>query len=164
MTAVTFSKQYIIHRTKNNPAVTLWLSAGIVMLLIQIILGGVTRLTGSGLSITEWKPLLGALPPLNDHTWQQSFGKYQQIAQFKKVNSDFNLSDYKSIFFWEWLHREWARLMGLVFVIPFIAFIIQKKIDRKMIGPLAILFLLGGLQGAIGWIWYKAALMIPTSG
>ena len=101
---------------------------------------------------------MGALPPLNQHTWQQSFDKYRQIAQFKKINSQFTLADYKSIFFWEWLHREWARLMGLVFIIPFMIFIFQKKIGREMVKPLIILFLLGALQGAIGWIMVQSGL------
>jgi cytochrome c oxidase assembly protein subunit 15 len=143
---------------KNNKAVGTWLSIGVVMLMVQILLGGITRLTGSGLSITEWNPLMGALPPLNHHAWQQSFDKYQQIAQFKKINSSFTLADYKTIFFWEWLHREWARLMGLVFIIPFLVFLVQKKIDRKMVKPLIILFILGGLQGAIGWIMVQSGL------
>lgn len=143
---------------KNNPAVAIWLSVGVGMVMIQILLGGITRLTGSGLSITEWKPLLGALPPLNEHAWQQSFEKYQHIAQFKKINYDFTLSNYKAIFFWEWFHREWARLMGVIFIIPFAVFIIQKKIDRKMIRPMIILFILGGLQGAIGWVMVQSGL------
>ncbi|HEY8782943.1 MAG TPA: COX15/CtaA family protein [Mucilaginibacter sp.] len=148
----------IIINNKNNTIVIAWLSIGVGMLMLQILLGGITRLTGSGLSITEWKPLMGALPPLNQHTWQQSFDKYRQIAQFKKINSQFTLADYKSIFFWEWLHREWARLMGLVFIIPFMIFIFQKKIGREMVKPLIILFLLGALQGAIGWIMVQSGL------
>ncbi len=128
------------------------------MLMIQILLGGITRLTGSGLSITEWKPLMGALPPLSHAEWLQSFEKYKQIAQFKQLNSNFTLSDYQAIFFWEWLHREWARLMGLVFIIPFIVFILKKKLNSKMVLPLIVLFLLGGLQGAIGWLMVKSGL------
>ncbi|MBS1531129.1 MAG: COX15/CtaA family protein [Bacteroidetes bacterium] len=128
------------------------------MLMIQVLLGGITRLTGSGLSITEWKPLIGALPPLSKAEWVQSFEKYKQIAQFKKLNSHFTLADYQAIFFWEWLHREWARLMGLVFIIPFIVFLVKKRIDRKMAGPLVILFLLGGLQAVIGWLMVKSGL------
>ncbi|WP_158826772.1 COX15/CtaA family protein [Mucilaginibacter lacusdianchii] len=142
----------------NQRLITYWLCLGLFMLFVQILLGGITRLTGSGLSITEWKPLLGALPPLTQQAWQDSFEKYQHIAQFKKLNSHFTLADYKAIFFWEWLHREWARLMGLVFLIPFIWFIIRKQISKNMIRPLLILFLLGGLQGAIGWIMVQSGL------
>ncbi|MDR3695788.1 COX15/CtaA family protein [Mucilaginibacter sp.] len=146
-------------RTRNNNRiVSAWLGVGVGMLMVQILLGGITRLTGSGLSITEWDPLMGALPPLNTHAWQQSFAHYQQIAQFKKLNSQFTLADYQSIFFWEWLHREWARLMGLVFLVPFVVLVLQKRISRVMVKPLAILFLLGGLQGAIGWIMVQTGL------
>jgi len=148
--------QETINRT--NKAVIIWLGVGVGMLMIQILLGGITRLTGSGLSITEWQPLMGALPPLNQHAWLQSFNKYQQIAQFKKINNQFTLADYKAIFFWEWLHREWARLMGLVFIIPFLVFLFQKKIHRDMVKPMIILFVLGGLQGAIGWIMVQSGL------
>ncbi|WP_242691709.1 COX15/CtaA family protein [Desertivirga arenae] len=143
---------------KKERLIIVWLLIGVVMLIFQILLGAITRLTGSGLSITEWKPLLGAIPPLTEKAWQESFEKYQQIAQFKKLNSHFVLSDYKSIFFWEWFHREWARLIGLVFIIPFIVFIIKKRISRRMIVPLIILFVLGGLQGLIGWIMVKSGL------
>ncbi|WP_295677143.1 COX15/CtaA family protein [uncultured Mucilaginibacter sp.] len=143
---------------KNNRKVSIWLGVGVVMLMVQILLGGITRLTGSGLSITQWDPLMGALPPLNTHAWEQSFAHYRQIAQFKKLNSQFTLADYQSIFFWEWLHREWARLMGLVFLVPFVVFVLQKRISRGMVKPLAILFLLGGLQGAIGWIMVQTGL------
>ena len=128
------------------------------MLIIQILLGGITRLTGSGLSITEWKPLLGAIPPLSEAEWQHSFEKYKQIAQFKKLNSHFALSDYKGIFFWEWFHREWARLIGIVFIIPFLFFIIRKKIEKHLVLPLLILFLLGALQAVVGWVMVKSGL------
>src|SRR5690606_25315793 len=126
--------------------------------VIQVLLGGITRLTGSGLSITEWKPILGTIPPLNEQAWQEAFLKYQQIAQYKLLNSHFSLSDFKAIYFWEWFHRNWARFMGLVFIIPFVYFIFTKKIDKKMIKPMIILFLLGALQGLIGWIMVKSGL------
>jgi cytochrome c oxidase assembly protein subunit 15 len=154
----TFEKDTKIKTHQYNTAVVAWLSIGVGMLMIQILLGGITRLTGSGLSITEWNPLMGALPPLNQHAWQQSFDKYRQIAQFKNINSLFTLADYKGNFFWEWLHREWARLMGLVFIIPFLIFLFQKKIAHKMIRPLVILFILGALQGVIGWIMVQSGL------
>jgi cytochrome c oxidase assembly protein subunit 15 len=143
---------------KRNRPVIIWLATGVGMLMVQILLGGITRLTGSGLSITEWSPLLGVLPPLNVHAWEQSFAHYRQIAQFKQLNSQFTLADYQSIFFWEWLHREWARLMGLVFLAPFVVFVLQKRISRSMVKPLAVLFVLGGLQGAVGWIMVKTGL------
>ena len=143
---------------KNHRAVAIWLYIGVGMIMIQVLLGGLTRLTGSGLSITEWKPILGAFPPMNEQAWQEAFDKYKEIAQFKHLNSHFSLSDFKFIYFWEWFHRDWARLMGLVFIFPFIYFLIKKKIDRNMVNPLIVLFLLGGLQGAIGWIMVQSGL------
>jgi len=143
-----------------NPSklVGIWLLIGVGMIIIQIVLGGITRLTGSGLSITEWKPLLGALPPLTEREWQEAFKKYQEIAQFKQLNSHFTLSDFKFIFFWEWFHRLWARFMGLVFIVPFILFWVKGYFKKEMVQSLIILFLLGGLQGLIGWIMVKSGL------
>ena len=142
-------------RTK---AVAIWLMIGVGMLIIQILLGGVTRLTGSGLSITEWNVITGTLPPLNEQKWIEEFNKYKQTPQFLLINSDFTMQDFKSIFFWEWFHRFWARLIGVVFAIPFIIFLFQKRFKEEMIKPLIILFLLGALQGAVGWIMVASGL------
>jgi cytochrome c oxidase assembly protein subunit 15 len=128
------------------------------MIIVQIILGGITRLTDSGLSITEWQPLLGAVPPTTDAKWNEAFNGYKQIAQYKHLHSYFTLDDFKSIFFWEWLHRFWGRLIGVVFAIPFIVFLLQKRFTKDMIIPMIILFLLGGLQGVIGWIMVQSGL------
>jgi cytochrome c oxidase assembly protein subunit 15 len=138
--------------------VAIWLLIGVGMIVIQVLLGGITRLTGSGLSITEWKPILGTLPPLNEQSWQNAFEQYKTIGQYKHLNFNFTLEDFKFIYFWEWLHRVWGRLIGVVFIIPFIIFILQKKINREMVNPLIILFLLGALQGAVGWIMVKSGL------
>ena len=143
---------------KDKRPVAIWLFIGVFMIVIQVLLGGLTRLTGSGLSITEWKPIIGAFPPMNEQAWQDAFDKYKEIAQFKHLNSHFTLYDFKFIFFWEWLHRDWARLMGLVFIFPFIYFLIKRKIEKSMVYPMIILFLLGGLQGAIGWIMVQSGL------
>ena len=143
---------------RSSKPVAIWLLVGVFMLIVQVLLGGITRLTGSGLSITEWKPIMGALPPMNEHDWNIAFEKYRQIAQYKYVNAYFTLSDFKSIFFWEWFHRVWARLLGVVFLIPFVIFIIQKRFKKEMIRPLIILFILGGLQGLVGWIMVKSGL------
>src|SRR5216110_2117694 len=144
--------------SKSSRPVAVWLLVGVVMIMIQVLLGGITRLTGSGLSITEWKPLLGTLPPLNDQQWNGAFEKYKQIAQFKYINSSFTLHDFKFIFFWEWLHRVWARLIAVAFIIPFIIFIILKRFKPKMVKPMIILFLLGALQGLVGWIIVMSGL------
>ncbi|KAA9332731.1 COX15/CtaA family protein [Adhaeribacter soli] len=138
--------------------VAVWLLVGVGMIIVQILLGGITRLTGSGLSITEWKPILGAIPPLTEQDWQAAFGKYQQIAQYKHLNSHFSLSDFKFIYFWEWFHRVWGRLLGVVFFIPFVVFWVQGRFKKSMIWPLVILFFLGGIQGLIGWIMVKSGL------
>lgn len=143
---------------RSSRPVAIWLLVGVFMIIIQVLLGGITRLTGSGLSITEWKPIMGALPPMNEKDWVTAFEKYQQIAQYKYLNSHFTLSDFKFIFFWEWVHRLWARLIGVVFIIPFIIFIIQKRFKRNMIRPLLVLFLLGLLQGLVGWIMVQSGL------
>lgn len=137
---------------KKNRPVAIWLFIGAGMIVVQILLGGITRLTGSGLSITEWKPILGALPPMNEHDWKIAFEKYQEIAQYKYIHNYFTLQDFKFIYFWEWLHRNWARFMGIVFIVPFAYFIYKKRIGRSMLWPMVILFILGALQGLVGWI------------
>lgn len=143
---------------KTRP-VAIWLLIGVFMIMVQVWLGGVTRLTGSGLSITQWDPIMGAVPPLNHDQWLHAFHLYQQTPQYKLENSDFTLSNFQSIFFWEYFHRLWARLIGVVFLIPFIIFLIQKRFTSDMVRPLVILFLLGGLQGLIGWIMVKSGLV-----
>ena len=113
--AMSLEKNY-----RSSRPVAIWLLIGVAMLIVQIILGGITRLTGSGLSITEWDVITGTLPPLNEQQWLVEFGKYKQTPQWRILNYDFTLSDFKYIFFWEWFHRFWGRLIGVVFAIPFI--------------------------------------------
>lgn len=144
---------------KNRKQVAYWLLIGVVMIIIQVIIGGITRLTESGLSITEWKPITGFLPPMNDAAWMAEFDKYRNTDQFKYVHGHFSLSDFKFIFFWEWFHRVWARLLGVVFLVGFIYFIAKKKFDKSMIKPMIILFILGALQGLVGWIMVKSGLV-----
>ena len=143
---------------RSDRTVSNWIMIGVAMLIVQILLGGITRLTGSGLSITEWDIITGALPPTNQHQWLQEFHKYQQTPQYRLLNFNFTIRDFKFIFFWEWFHRLWGRLIGLVFLIPFIIFLMQKQIRPPMIKPLVILFLLGALQGAVGWIMVASGL------
>jgi cytochrome c oxidase assembly protein subunit 15 len=145
-------------KDNTNKQIATWLYCGAVCIFIQILLGGITRLTGSGLSITEWQPLLGFLPPSNEAEWQHSFDQYKHIAQFKRVNAHFTLTDYQAIFFWEWFHRNWARLIGLVFIIPLVFFLVTKKIKATLLIRLILLFLLGALQAVIGWIMVKSGL------
>jgi cytochrome c oxidase assembly protein subunit 15 len=143
---------------EKRKAVAIWLLAGVFMIVVQTLLGGITRLTGSGLSITEWKPIMGALPPLNEHEWNAAFEGYKHTGQYKYLNSDFTLSDFKFIFFWEWFHRLWARMLGVVFIIGFVWFLLKKYFDKRMIQPFIILFLLGALQGFIGWVMVVSGL------
>jgi heme a synthase len=146
-------------KTSVSKNVAKWLFAGVIMLMIQILLGGITRLTESGLSITEWKPITGVLPPLNTTEWVTEFDRYKHTDQFRYMNSNFSLSDFKFIFFWEWFHRTWARLMGLVFLIGFFYFLVKKQFTKEMTGSFIILFLLGIMQGIIGWIMVKSGLV-----
>ena len=111
----------------SQKAVANWLLFGVFMLIIQILLGGITRLTGSGLSITEWEVVTGTLPPLNETKWLEEFAKYKGTPQYQLLNTDFTLSDFKFIFFWEWFHRLWARFMGLVFLFGFIYYVLSNK-------------------------------------
>ena len=139
-------------------AVANWLLLGVGMTIFQIALGGITRLTGSGLSITEWDVVTGTLPPLNQAAWLALFEKYKTTPQFQLLNFDFTIDNFKFIFFWEWFHRLWARIIGLVFAFGFIYFIVKKYFQPTMIRPLVILFLLGALQGGIGWIMVASGL------
>src|SRR6187431_1589964 len=116
-----------LNQLRSQRQVANWLLLGVAMIVIQVLIGGITRLTESGLSITEWKPITGTLPPMNDVAWQAEFDKYKVTDQFKYVHQDFTLAEFKSIFFWEWFHRVWARLMGMVFLVGFIYFLIKKK-------------------------------------
>ncbi|HEY0676644.1 MAG TPA: COX15/CtaA family protein [Chitinophagaceae bacterium] len=145
-------------RTSSSKAVAIWIIIGVVMLLIQVVLGGITRLTGSGLSITEWDVVTGFLPPMNEQQWLKEFAKYRATPQFKYLNFEFNLEDFKFIFFWEWFHRFWGRMIAIAFVIPFVIFLFQKKFTKDMIRPLVLLFLFGALQGVIGWVMVQSGL------
>ena len=143
---------------RSNKLGATWLLVGVVMTIIQFVLGGVTRLTGSGLSITEWEVITGALPPLSEEAWLIEFAKYKQTPQFQLLNFEFDLQNFKYIFFWEWFHRLWARIIGLVFAGGFIWFLVAKHFKKEMIKPLVILFFLGIMQGAIGWIMVASGL------
>lgn len=138
-------------RPRQARAVAAWLFGVCAMLLVMVSLGGATRLTGSGLSIMEWKPLMGVLPPLSDAEWQRLYRLYQDIPQYALVNQGFGLAGFKRIFWLEWTHRLWGRLIGLAFLVPLVWFVLRGAIDRRLAWRLGGLFLLGGLQGAIGW-------------
>ena len=148
-----------MNNLRTSKPVAIWIMVGVLMLIIQTVLGGITRLTGSGLSITQWDVVTGVLPPLTHTQWLDAFHRYQASPQYRLLNSDFTLSNFKFIFFWEWFHRLWARTIGFVFAIPFIIFLVKRKIRQDMIIPLVILFLLGAVQGAVGWIMVASGLV-----
>lgn len=147
---------------KRKKILGLWFIIGVGMLLGQIIIGGITRLTGSGLSITEWKAILGVLPPLNEQDWTLAFIKYQQFGQYKLVNTSMTLSEFKWIFFWEWFHRLWARITALAAIIPLIFFIYKKIVFKEDILKILIAIALGGVAGTLGWIMVKSGLKENT--
>lgn len=128
------------------------------MVLIQILLGGVTRLTGSGLSITRWEIVTGTIPPLNSGQWEESFDLYKESPQYRQINQGMSLSQFKFIFFWEYLHRLWARLMGLIFLIPFLFFLVRGSLKTDLLKRLGIVVLLAGLAAVFGWIMVVSGL------
>ena len=140
-------------------AVGWWLVAVAAMVFVMVAIGGMTRLTESGLSITEWQPIQGALPPLSEADWQALFAKYRQSPQFQKVFPDLTLSGFKEIFWLEYIHRLWGRLIGIVFLVPFLWFWIRGRIPKGYGPALAGLFVLGGLQGAVGWLMVASGLV-----
>ena len=139
-----------------------WLFVVAGLIAVMVILGGLTRLTGSGLSITEWKPIHGALPPLSDADWRQEFDAYKTIPQYRLVNKGMTLDEFKTIFWWEWTHRNLGRLIGAAFLVPFLVFLLQGRVERALIPRLIVLFALGGLQGALGWFMVASGLSERT--
>lgn len=140
-------------------AVATWLFAVAGLVFLMIVVGGATRLTDSGLSITEWKPILGAIPPLSEGDWQAAFEKYKQIPEYKLVNKDITLDGFKTIFWWEWGHRFLGRLIGLAFALPFIYFLVTGALTKALSLRLVGIFALGGLQGLIGWYMVMSGLV-----
>jgi cytochrome c oxidase assembly protein subunit 15 len=136
--------------------VRLWLYAIAVMIVAMVVVGGATRLTESGLSITEWQPIHGAIPPLNATEWEEEFAKYRQIPQYEILNKGMTLAEFKTIFWWEWAHRLLGRLIGVAFFVPLVFFWATGRIGRELRAPLVALFVLGGVQGAVGW-WMVAS-------
>jgi len=145
-------------RYSTNRAVALWLFVIAGMIALMVLIGGLTRLTGSGLSITEWRPVTGAIPPLSDADWQAEFARYQGTPQYDLLNRGMGLAAFKAIYWWEWTHRLLGRLIGVVFAIPFLVFLWQRRIDRALAGRLAVIFLLGAAQGALGWWMVQSGL------
>jgi cytochrome c oxidase assembly protein subunit 15 len=143
-------------RADRSRAVALWLVAVALLVVGMVVLGGSTRLTGSGLSITQWRPISGVLPPMSGADWQAEFAGYQAIPQFRLVNPTMTLAQFQTIFWWEWSHRLLGRLVGAVFFIPFVWFAARRQIPRRLVWRLAVIFVLGALQGLVGW-WMVAS-------
>ena len=143
--------------------VALWLFIVAAMIMVMIALGGATRLTGSGLSIMEWAPLMGVLPPSGDAEWNRLFALYQKIPQYSLLHEGFGLAGFKQIFWLEWTHRLWGRLIGLVFLVPLVWLGATGRIERRLLPRLGLLFIIGGLQGAAGWFMVASGFLPETT-
>ena len=144
---------------KDNKKVIYWLLTGCVLIFTMVVIGGITRLTHSGLSISNYKLISGTLPPMNEAEWHEAFDLYKQYPEYQKLNNHFGLEDFKDIYFWEWLHRFIGRMIGLVFFIPFLYFIITKQLTSSTIKKSLILMALGAFQGFLGWYMVKSGLV-----
>jgi cytochrome c oxidase assembly protein subunit 15 len=139
--------------------IAVWLIVCCAMIFSMVVLGGVTRLTGSGLSMVEWDPVFGILPPLGQEQWEEVFAKYRESPEYQKINIDMDLAGFKGIFWLEYLHRILGRLIGLVFLIPFLFFLWARKLPASLVPRFIIMFVLGGLQGLMGWYMVKSGLV-----
>ena len=145
-------------QVNSNRPVIYWLLTGCLLIFIMVLVGGITRLTNSGLSMVEWNLIMGSIPPLNEAEWLIAFEKYKQFPEYQMVNYHFTLEEFKPIFFWEYLHRVLGRLVGLVFIIPFIYFLFKKMISKELLPKLLLLLFMGGFQGFLGWYMVKSGL------
>ena len=144
---------------KYSNKVTIWLFIGLVMVFVQVIVGGITRLTESGLSITKWEVISGTLPPLSEADWEQQFELYKSTPQYIEINEGMNLDDFKFIYFWEYIHRFWARIMGFVFLFPFFYFLVKGYLDRALLKKLSIVIFCALLAATFGWIMVASGLV-----
>jgi len=144
-----------------NKPIIIWLLTGCILVFIMVVVGGITRLTNSGLSMTDWHLVTDTFPPMSEEKWNEAFEAYKQFPEYQKINihNDFQLDDYKFIYFWEWFHRFIGRIIGLVFIVPFIYFLIKKKIDKPTLNKCFVLLGMGALQGFFGWFMVKSGLV-----
>jgi len=149
----------MVRQNNDDRQIAYWLILCAVVILGMILLGGVTRLTNSGLSMVEWKPLVGIIPPLSEQAWLEIFSKYQQFPEYQKINSGMSLDDFKSIFMFEYLHRVLGRIIGLLFFFPFVFFAVKKRIRPGLMPKLILMFVLGAFQGLLGWYMVKSGLV-----
>jgi heme a synthase len=146
--------------SRSQRQIGIWLFAGALLVVVMVILGGYTRLSHSGLSMVTWKPIIGAIPPLNELAWEEEFSRYKSSPEYQKRNYDFSLEEFKSIYWPEFYHRLLGRIMGLAFMVPFLYFLFSKQLKNgRLIRNLMVIFLLGGLQGMIGWYMVKSGLV-----
>ena len=166
MSSISDSTGHAGERTRQSApglmAVRIWLFAVAGLIFAMVLVGGATRLTNSGLSITEWKPLLGAIPPLSEADWQDAFAKYKQIPEYQLINKGMSLAAFKAIYWWEWTHRLLGRLIGVAFFVPFLVFWLRGAIPQPLFPKLAVIFVLGGAQGALGWYMVQSGLAERT--
>ena len=144
-----------------NKAVIVWLLTGCLLLFIMVVVGGITRLTNSGLSMTDWHLVTDTFPPLTEEKWSQAFEEYKKFPEYQKINihNDFQLDDYKFIYFWEWFHRFIGRIIGLVFLIPFVYFLIKKRLSSETLKKCVVLLGMGAFQGFLGWFMVRSGLI-----
>ncbi|HMQ06385.1 MAG TPA: COX15/CtaA family protein [Saprospiraceae bacterium] len=146
-------------------ALKIWLYSGLIMVFVQVVVGGITRLTGSGLSITKWEIITGVVPPLSKDQWTKEFEMYKETPQYREINEGMELGSilksgtFKFIYFWEWVHRQWARLMGLVFIFPFLYFLYRKQLSKNLLIRLIVLLLLSAAAASLGWIMVSSGLI-----
>ena len=145
-------------RSDRSRPVAIWLFAVALLVLAMVVVGGATRLTDSGLSITQWKPISGALPPMSAQDWNLEFARYKEIPQYAQLNRGMSLEAFKAIYWWEWSHRLLGRLVGAAFAVPFVVFLVRQEIPRRLIWRCGVLFALGALQGLVGWWMVKSGL------
>lgn len=146
---------------KENKSVVIWLLSGCLLLFIMVVVGGITRLTNSGLSMTDWHLVTDTFPPLTEEKWSQAFEEYKKFPEYQKINihNDFQLDDYKFIYFWEWFHRFIGRIIGLVFIVPFIYFLIKKRLSSETLKKCVVLLAMGAFQGFLGWFMVRSGLI-----
>ncbi len=144
---------------KDNKKVITWLLIGCTLIFVMVVVGGITRLTHSGLSISNYKLISGTVPPMNIAEWEEAFDLYKQYPEYQKLNYNMTLEEFKDIYFWEWIHRVIGRLIGIVFIIPFLYFLLRKQLSRPTIRKSLVLLFLGGFQGFLGWYMVKSGLV-----
>lgn len=162
LSSIVISQPDSVAVQRNRTLIRWWLYLICLLVLSMVVVGGATRLTESGLSITEWKPIHGVIPPLNEQEWMQEFDKYQQIPEYRLINKGMSLDEFKFIFWWEWAHRLLGRFIGVVFFLPLVVFWVQGRIESWLKPWLVLGLVLGGLQGAVGW-WMVASGLVERT-